>query len=52
MANPGLIHELVDHILELEQAVGGTDTTERFLRIAAKDLDGTCSIVLGSWGSS
>ena len=33
------MHELVDQILEIEQVSGGTDTTERFLRIANKNID-------------
>eukprot|EP00051_Salpingoeca_urceolata_P027296 m.480861 g.480861 ORF g.480861 m.480861 type:complete len:208 (-) comp21974_c0_seq1:176-799(-) len=38
-ANPGLTHELVDAILESEQSKGGTDSTEKLLRIAAQDIE-------------
>lgn len=38
-ANPGLTHELVDAILELEQVKGGVDSTEKFLRAAALDIE-------------
>lgn len=37
-ANPGLTHELVDAILESEQSKGGEDSTERLLRVAARDI--------------
>eukprot|EP00049_Salpingoeca_infusionum_P017987 m.355285 g.355285 ORF g.355285 m.355285 type:complete len:211 (-) comp17211_c0_seq1:272-904(-) len=45
-ANPGVTHELVDYILEKEQAKGGADITERLLRAAANDID--CYTVEGS----
>ena len=38
-SNPGLVHDFVDRILEQEQVVGGADTTEKFLRIAAREID-------------
>ena len=39
-ANPGLVHDLIDHILESEQSKGGEDSIEKLLRVADKDLDG------------
>eukprot|EP00053_Salpingoeca_punica_P020748 m.212295 g.212295 ORF g.212295 m.212295 type:complete len:212 (+) comp19990_c0_seq1:249-884(+) len=38
-ANPGLTHELVDMILESEQAKGGVDSIEKLLRVSAQDLE-------------
>jgi len=38
-ANPGLVHDLIDHILESEQSKGGEDSIEKLLRVADKDLD-------------
>lgn len=38
-ANPGLTHELVDIILESEQAKGGVDSIEKLLRISAQEIE-------------
>jgi hypothetical protein len=38
-ANPGLTHELVDAILDIEQMKGGVDSTEKLLRAAAQDIE-------------
>ena len=37
-ANPGVVHELVDAILESEQAKGGEESISKLLRIAGRDL--------------
>ena len=39
-ANPGLVHELIDCILESEQAKGGEESIEKLLRVADRELDG------------
>lgn len=38
-ANPGLVHELIDCILESEQAKGGEESIEKLLRVADRELD-------------
>jgi hypothetical protein len=40
------VHDLVDRILEQEQVVGGQDTTERFLRASAREIDRLNQLVL------
>ena len=36
--NPGITHELVDAILDIEQVKGGVDSTEKLLRAALLDI--------------
>ncbi len=36
--NPGLAHELVDAIVEIEQVKGGIDSTEKFLLASTRDF--------------
>jgi programmed cell death protein 10 len=39
--NPGLAHEFVDHLLDAAQSKGGADITEKLLRAANTDIQGT-----------
>eukprot|EP00040_Diaphanoeca_grandis_P018735 m.98554 g.98554 ORF g.98554 m.98554 type:complete len:208 (-) comp27079_c1_seq1:114-737(-) len=36
--NPGIVHELIDAILESEQSKGGEESIEKLLRVANKDI--------------
>lgn len=38
--NPGVVHELIDAILESEQSKGGEDSVEKLLRVANRDIAG------------
>lgn len=38
--NPGVVHELIDAILESEQSKGGEDTIEKLLRVANREIAG------------
>lgn len=38
-ANPGVVHELIDAILESEQAKGGEESIEKLLRQAGKEIE-------------
>lgn len=37
-ANPGLVHELIDAILESEQSKGGEESIEKLVRAAKNEL--------------
>jgi len=37
--NPGIVHELIDAILESEQSKGGEESIEKLLRVANKDIE-------------
>lgn len=37
-ANPGIVHEFIDKVLEAEQSKGGEESVERLLRVASNDI--------------